>query len=92
MRPEAEQAPRVFPRGCTTFLEKKLEVGIGHSKGHSLDLLIFAQKYMSALQKHVTTDKCTFYPGVHALRGEKYIAELEHALSQTRNRTTLEFS
>ncbi|KAH9166767.1 hypothetical protein EDB89DRAFT_2001625 [Lactarius sanguifluus] len=49
-------------------------------------------KYMSALQKHVTTDKCTFCPGVHALRGEKYIAELERALTQTRNRTTLEFS
>ncbi|KAH9018376.1 hypothetical protein EDB85DRAFT_617500 [Lactarius pseudohatsudake] len=48
-------------------------------------------KYMSALQKHVTTDKCTFCPGVHALRGEKYIAELERALTQTRNRTTLEF-
>ncbi|KAH9022502.1 hypothetical protein EDB84DRAFT_1580618 [Lactarius hengduanensis] len=49
-------------------------------------------KYMSALQKHVTTDKCTFCPGVHALRGEKYIAELERALTQSRNRTTLEFS
>ncbi|KAH9023496.1 hypothetical protein EDB84DRAFT_1678264 [Lactarius hengduanensis] len=43
---------------------------------------------MSALQKHVTTDKCTFYPGVHTLRGEKYIAELEHALTQTRNRAS----
>ncbi|KAH8985601.1 hypothetical protein EDB86DRAFT_2833019 [Lactarius hatsudake] len=49
-------------------------------------------KYMSALQKHVTTDKCTFCPGVHALRGEKYIAELERALTQTWNKTTLEFS
>ncbi|KAH9174340.1 hypothetical protein EDB89DRAFT_1952349 [Lactarius sanguifluus] len=51
-------------------------------------------KYMSALQKHVTTDKCTFCPGVHALRGEKYIAELEHVtvLFLICSQTTLEFS
>ncbi|KAH8985599.1 hypothetical protein EDB86DRAFT_3216440 [Lactarius hatsudake] len=49
-------------------------------------------KYMSALQKHVTTDRCAFCPGVHTLEGEKYIPELERALTQTRNRTTLEFS
>ncbi|KAH8982484.1 hypothetical protein EDB83DRAFT_1361202 [Lactarius deliciosus] len=49
-------------------------------------------KYMSALQKHVTTDRCAFCPGVHALEGKKYITELERALTQTRDRTTLEFS
>ncbi|KAH9023519.1 hypothetical protein EDB84DRAFT_1580438 [Lactarius hengduanensis] len=49
-------------------------------------------KYMSALQKHVTMDKCKFCPGVHVLEGENYIAELERALTQIRNTTTLEFS
>ncbi|KAH8995918.1 hypothetical protein EDB92DRAFT_2112692 [Lactarius akahatsu] len=49
-------------------------------------------KYMSALQGHVTTDKCAFCMEVHALEGEKYVVEMEHALTQARNKTTLEVS
>ena len=43
-------------------------------------------KYLSALQGHVTTDKCTSCLEVHALEGEKYIVELERALTQIRNK------
>ncbi|KAH8995924.1 hypothetical protein EDB92DRAFT_1942811 [Lactarius akahatsu] len=90
----AEQAPRVFPHGCTTFLGKKWVARHGHSKVHGKihgpsDI---RTKYMLALQKHVTTDRCAFCQGVHALEGEKYITELERALTQTWNKTTLEFS
>ncbi|KAH8984200.1 hypothetical protein EDB86DRAFT_162988 [Lactarius hatsudake] len=49
-------------------------------------------KYMSALQEHVTTDKCAFCMEVHALEGEEYIVKLERSLTQARNKTTLEVS
>ncbi|KAI9450607.1 hypothetical protein BJY52DRAFT_1191699 [Lactarius psammicola] len=44
-------------------------------------------KYISALQGHVTTDKCTFCSKVHALKGENYIVELERALTQIQSKT-----
>jgi hypothetical protein len=42
-------------------------------------------KYLSALQKHVSKDKCTPCLEVHAMEGEKYMVELERALTQARN-------
>ncbi|KAF8262688.1 hypothetical protein EI94DRAFT_1743003 [Lactarius quietus] len=47
-------------------------------------------KYLSAMQEHVTTDKCTSCLEVHAMKGEKYIVELERAVTQARDMTTLE--
>lgn len=46
-------------------------------------------KYLSAMQKHVTRDKCTFCLEVHAMEGEKYIVELEHALTQARDKVSV---
>ncbi|KAF8267482.1 hypothetical protein EI94DRAFT_1321633 [Lactarius quietus] len=42
-------------------------------------------KYLSAMQEHVTTDKCTSCLEVHAMKGEKYIVELERAVTQARD-------
>ena len=43
-------------------------------------------KYLLAMQKHVATYKCTFCLEVHAMEGEKYIVELERALTQARDK------
>ena len=43
-------------------------------------------KYLSALREHVTTDKCAFCMEVHVMEGDKYIVELELALTQAREK------
>ncbi|KAF8262691.1 hypothetical protein EI94DRAFT_663604 [Lactarius quietus] len=50
------------------------------------------EKYLSAMQEHVTADKCTSCLEVHAMKGEKYIVEVERAVTQARDMTTLDVS
>ncbi|KAF8262692.1 hypothetical protein EI94DRAFT_1743016, partial [Lactarius quietus] len=49
-------------------------------------------KYLLAMQEHVTKDKCTSCLEAHAMKGETYIVELERAVTQARDKTTLEVS
>jgi hypothetical protein len=43
-------------------------------------------KYLLAMQEHVTTDKCTSCLTVHAMKGDKYIVELEREVTQARDK------
>lgn len=46
------------------------------------------EKYLEALRKHAAPDLCTFFLGVHAIKGEGYCMELEKALTKAREKVS----